>query len=204
MDCMTRLVASRRLWCAVAAVVAAAPAMAQPCGGSWLLSPLQGEPGLNAGAACMTWYDPDGAGPAEPVVAMGGSFDIAGTTYAPGVVLREDGVAAAGARAATRAGGWCRRPNGDLIATGEFNVLAGDAFNYIARLGTGRRGRDMGGGLNAAGTSLAVYGGDVYLGGHFTAAGGQTAYRMARWDGEAWHAAGGRAAAKLGLRDDGL
>jgi len=45
-------------------------------------------------------------------------------------------------------------------------------------------------GVNNIVRAFAVSGGNVFVGGEFTEAGGQPARRIARWDGSAWHALG--------------
>jgi hypothetical protein len=55
----------------------------------------------------------------------------------------------------------------------------------------GRYARIMGSGLNSNATSIAVLGTNVYFAGPFTNAGGVTANRIAKWDGNFWSGVGG-------------
>ncbi len=70
-----------------AALLAALPASSASaqCPPGWL--PGEGLRGLNltGSASAMTVWDPDGAGPLPQVLAVGGSFSIAGTQFANGV-----------------------------------------------------------------------------------------------------------------------
>jgi hypothetical protein len=80
--------------------------------------------------------------------------------------------------------------NGNLYIGGDFTAVGNVAANFIAKwngsvwspLGSGMGGEN---GLPAV-TALAVSGGDLYAGGHFTSAGGVTANRIAKWSGNAW------------------
>lgn len=55
----------------------------------------------------------------------------------------------------------------------------------------GTYARLMGGGLSGPASAIAVLGSNVYFAGNFTNAGGVTANRIARWDGQAWSQVGG-------------
>jgi hypothetical protein len=55
----------------------------------------------------------------------------------------------------------------------------------------GTYARLMGGGLSGPAFAIAVLDTNVYFGGNFTNAGGVTANRIARWDGQAWSQVGG-------------
>jgi hypothetical protein len=80
---------------------------------------------------------------------------------------------------------------------GAFTLAGGQPANRVARwdgsawhsLGEGVVG-DPGAGVFPAVWDLAVSGSNLYVGGSFTAAGGQPANHVARWDGSAWHALG--------------
>jgi hypothetical protein len=85
--------------------------------------------------------------------------------------------------------------DGDLIAGGYFTSAGGQAASRVARW-DGSAWQALGTGVNALGTvgdavmAVTVYNGDVIAGGQFTTAGGQSANRIARWDGSAWQAMG--------------
>ncbi len=80
----------------------------------------------------------------------------------------------------------------DLYVGGRFNQAGGQVANRIARwdgsawhpLGTGS---GIANGVSDWVEALAVVGSDLYVGGRFGSAGGQTASRIARWDGSQWH-----------------
>ena len=80
----------------------------------------------------------------------------------------------------------------DLYVGGRFTEAGGVPANRVARwdgsnwhaLGSGGQNGVSGGSVMA----LVVLASDVYVGGRFTEAGGETANRMARWGGSGWHA----------------
>jgi hypothetical protein len=82
----------------------------------------------------------------------------------------------------------------DLYVAGDFDSAGGSPANHIAKwngsawsaLGSGVSGQVNSGQVNA----LAVSGSDLYVGGWFTAAGGNPANHIAKWDGSAWSALG--------------
>jgi hypothetical protein len=91
------------------------------------------------------------------------------------------------------------------LAYGEFTLYAGGMFNQIVGGGEdylavgvaafdsawSRLGSETYNGVtNCSVTSFAQIGGDLYIGGEFTIAGGVEASFIARWDGNAWHALG--------------
>ena len=83
-------------------------------------------------------------------------------------------------------------PNGDLIVGGRFTTAGGIPANNIARW-NGVSWSALGSGLAFQGNSsvqvnaLAVLlNGDIIAGGSFITAGGQTANRIARWNGISW------------------
>jgi len=81
--------------------------------------------------------------------------------------------------------------NGDLIAAGFFTT-AGDppvTVNRIARWDSSWHA--MGTGMDSWVIALAVFNGDLYVGGNFTTAGGVTSNNIARWTGGNWVAVTG-------------
>jgi hypothetical protein len=83
--------------------------------------------------------------------------------------------------------------NGDLIATGLFTYSGKVQVNHIAKW-DGQSWSALGDGLEkAAGTSdpwgyvLKVWDDNLYVCGNFLNAGGDTANRIARWDGSNWY-----------------
>ncbi|HMN97287.1 MAG TPA: hypothetical protein PKC43_12740 [Phycisphaerales bacterium] len=85
---------------------------------------------------------------------------------------------------------------GELVAGGAFVTAYGVTVNRVARWdGASWRPLTSGDQAGVDGPSpitmvraMAVYNGDLIVGGEFVSAGGQTVNHIARWDGTAWHA----------------
>ncbi len=78
----------------------------------------------------------------------------------------------------------------DLYAGGAFTTAGGVSANRIAKW-DGTQWLPIGGGLNRAVNALVVIpngagGGDLYAGGYFMTAGGDSAKRIAKWNGTQW------------------
>ena len=79
--------------------------------------------------------------------------------------------------------------NGQLVITGNINTTIGDDVLVL-------QGADwvpLGGGLvgwNSFGDCLAVYQGDLYVGGGMSVAAGDVGQNIIRWDGQQWHPVG--------------
>ncbi len=125
--------------------------------------------------------------------------DFAGELYAAGgnSVSRWDG-ATWSPVGGTFGGGWPVEAltdyDGILHAGGAFTEYEGaEGYLRVARwedpswvpLGTGIDGSDF-----PQVNAFAVHDGDLYVGGRFDSAGGQSAANIARWDGSLWHALG--------------
>jgi trimeric autotransporter adhesin len=84
--------------------------------------------------------------------------------------------------------------NGQVIAGGEFTSFAGTSASRIASWDdSGASASALGAGVNDAVYSLACEtpsSTDLYVGGKFTQAGGNSAVRIAKWDGSSWSALG--------------
>lgn len=81
-------------------------------------------------------------------------------------------------------------PNGDLIAAGRFDSVGGVPVGNIA-LWNGSTWLPLGSGVIAMGSDgirslLPLPNGNLVVGGDFTIAGGQSASRIAVWDGSTW------------------
>jgi trimeric autotransporter adhesin len=95
----------------------------------------------------------------------------------------------------------------DVYAGGLFTTAGGSAATNIAKwngiswtaLGSGMSGGfDPSTGLpDTVVSALAVSGGDLYAGGHFTIAGGSAATNIAKWDGSSWTALGSGSSGKV-------
>lgn len=68
----------------VFAAVLVAGESGSACRFDWLPTGM-GMPGLDGEAYCSTAWDPDGPGPQEELLVVGGSFRIAGNVLAPGI-----------------------------------------------------------------------------------------------------------------------
>ena len=178
------------------AISAWAPRGFAQCTAQWL--PGHGYPGARGNVHATTMWDPDGPGSAQPVLVVGGQFEVAGTSPSRSVVTYDPG---SGAWTALGLGlslnglagivdAVTTLPNGDLVVGGEF-VKAGFArANCIARW-DGSAWSALGSGLNAGVSALTTLpNGDLVAGGRFTTAGGVGANRIARWDGSSWSALG--------------
>lgn len=97
--------------------------------------------------ACVAW-DPDGAGPATPLLVIGGRFATAGGTVSRGIAAWDPatnawsgfgtGVAHSVPGIAAEVNAIATAPNGDLVIAGNFTSAGGVAANRIARwTGTG-------------------------------------------------------------------
>ena len=79
--------------------------------------------------------------------------------------------------------------NGQLVITGNINTTIGDDVLVL-------QGADwvpLGGGImgwNSFGDCLAVYQGDLYVGGGMSVAAGDVGQNIIRWDGQQWHPVG--------------
>jgi trimeric autotransporter adhesin len=84
---------------------------------------------------------------------------------------------------------------GNVYVGGRFDLVSGQPARGIARW-DGSQWHSLGDGVELSGGTgtvhaLAVSGDDVYAGGSFNLAGGQSAWGVARWDGSQWHNLGG-------------
>jgi hypothetical protein len=111
-------------WCAFVACGEHAPAQ---CATAWL--PGVGVPGTDGIVHAMTLWDPDGAGPAQPLLAVAGKFRAAGSAVANGIAFYDPVSGAWSAPASDASFGTtifalAALRNGDLVAAGDF-VTAG-------------------------------------------------------------------------------
>ena len=153
---------------------------------------------LDGEVLAMTVWDPDGAGPNDPVLVVGGSF-----THAGGVEVNQiaqwDGKhwqpLASGISGPYRTVHALTVYNNDLIAGGDFTTAGGVDCSNIARW-DGAAWHALGSGTTSSVLALTTYtltGNDTELivGGEFTDAGGDPdADYIARWNGNSWHALG--------------
>ncbi len=87
--------------------------------------------------------------------------------------------------------------NGELYVGGNFTFAGGKSANRIARwngnswnsVGTGSANGVSAVGVNGV-RALAVYNGELYVGGFFSSAGGVSVNNIARWNGSGWNSVG--------------
>lgn len=202
-------------------LVAAASALCALAGSAWAQCtpqwlPGQQPPGVNGAVSAMTKWDPDGAGPGAPVLVAGGSFEVAGNAVA-GHVAAWDGTRwsplGAGppteviygftSGSVTTLGVY----NGELLAgvashTTEYSPLSAgevlyrwDGASWVGA-GTGIKGApplyySPSSLVSAGAGALAVYQGQLIVGGHFATVNGQPAGGLARLAGSWQPMAGG-------------
>ncbi|MDX2199122.1 MAG: hypothetical protein SF069_09145 [Phycisphaerae bacterium] len=171
--------------------------------------------GSSANVDCMTTFDPDGAGPTESTIVIGGTFVSAGGVTLNGVA-RWDGASWQPFANGLNNGGrlfvyaltqWdsdgAGPTPGELYAGGNFTVVDGAALNGVARW-DGAAWQSLAGGLTGTPNEALVArtfaewdpdgaGPDapqLIVGGAFTHAGDVAAQNLARWDGLTWRPLG--------------
>lgn len=162
----------------------AAPAFAQ-CATQWL--PGDGRPGTDGPVGAAMW-DPDGAGPAAPVLVVAGGFSAVGDLRAYGAALYDPVLGTwslLGSGPGASIGVLAPQPNGDLYGAGT-ETVSGFTTYFVARW-TGTSWARLGTSTNSYISALAVLpNGDVVAGGAFTIAGNVFANGLARWNGSVW------------------
>ncbi|MBN1511771.1 MAG: hypothetical protein JXB13_07135 [Phycisphaerae bacterium] len=148
---------------------------------------------MNNAVYAIAEWDPDGAGPTAPRLAVGGAFTLAGevsvnrvASYDP--ATGEWSALGSGMNDAIRA--LITLPNGDLVGGGDFTTAGGVAANRIARW-DGIAWSPLGTGMDDSVRALTILpNGNLIAGGWFSTAGGTTVNCIARWDGTAWFSLG--------------
>jgi hypothetical protein len=177
---------------ALAAALFVAPATAQ-CANAW--APGVPLAGTNGPVRATTRWDPDGAGPATPLLVLGGEFTLAGGTAVQNIAAHDAATDTWSTLGSGMLGGWINAltvmPNGDLVAAGAFPTAGGVPAVSIARW-NGTAWSPLGAGVNGEVRALTVLAnGDLVAGGHFQSAGGVSANGIAKWDGATWSPLGG-------------
>ena len=131
----------------------------------------------------ITWWDPDGAGPAPAQLTVCGRF-AAGSATSCSVATFD------GSRW-TSIGGWIGYARCLTVHAGQLVVAADD----IVQRWTGTAWQVLGTATgsatgNPAVQAMTVFQGDLYVGGYFSHVDGLPAARIARWDGSSWSAVG--------------
>lgn len=164
---------------------------AAQCATQWL--PGSGVPGTDGPVRASTMWDPDGAGPLQPRLVLGGEFTAAGTVVANRIAAYDPATgiwSTLGAGMDGHVHAVIALPNGDLVAGGDFTMAGGVGANRIARW-NGTNWSAMGSGMNLAVDALTTLpNGNVVAGGQFFTAGAVSANRVARWNGTNWSAMG--------------
>lgn len=148
--------------------------------------------GIGQAVRVLKEWDPDGTGPALPVLLVGGDFAFAGDRQASSIATYDP---ANGSWKALGSGilGDVRAiaflPGYGLVVGGHFTTAGGPA-NNIARW-NGTQWLPLGAGLNNTVYCVAVLpNGDVVAGGVFNGPGGNS-MSIARWNGTSWAPLGG-------------
>lgn len=156
--------------------------------------PGEGIRGMDGKVISSILWDRDGAGGNDPVLVIGGNFQVAGETLANYVAIwNGTGWEALGEGVSGEVHSFAVLPNGDLAVGGNFVWAGGDQFVRAVARWDGANWHGFGTGM---GTSSWVYAlavlpnGDLVAGGSFTTAGEVDASGIARWNGEAWSAFG--------------
>jgi hypothetical protein len=136
--------------------------------------------------------------PAGPRLAAGGSFASLGSATSRGLALWDgatwNSVGVEGLAGMPSIGGVAScLASGDLgsgprlFVSGAFTRADSvSALNVASWDGSSFEALGAGGGLSSAATTLAAFGGSVYVGGAFNGASGSTQPFLARWTGVAW------------------
>ncbi len=177
---------------ALGLALAAGGAAHAQCGApAWnAMDGVAGPASPNVGA--LSAWDPDGAGPLAPVLAIGGFFTSAGGVPANNVAIW-DGTSYAplGSGVDGEVDALAVLPDGRLVAAGLFATAGGTTVNNIA-VWDGTAWGPLGTGIGYQVWALATnpVTGELFAGGNFSTAGGVTANRVAKWNGSAWSSLG--------------
>jgi trimeric autotransporter adhesin len=183
---------------ALVLMLATAPLLEAQCQNVW--RPGSGVAGVLGWVYASTMWDPDGSGPATAVLAVAGSFSVAGN-QAVRSIATYDPVNAAWSRVGSGQGpqggystlyALAAMPNGDLVVGGSFSSFDGVPAESVARW-NGSTWSPVGAGLtwSQAGVphvqALCVrMNGNLVAAGRFTNAGSVAASGIAEWDGTSW------------------
>lgn len=175
----------------LAVVIFSATTLAAQC--DPFLIPYTLPPGVAGSAIDIVEWDPDGSGPASPVLALGGSFVAAGAIQTQNIASYDPATniwSALGGGVNGHAWAIDDMPNGDLIVGGLFTSAGGVAASCVARW-DGSTWHPLGPGLGGLVRDvIVVANGDIVAGGSFTVAGGAPSDYIAKWDGSNWSSMG--------------
>src|SRR5687767_11535222 len=103
------------------------------CATQWL--PGVGIPGTDGTVFATTLWDPDGPGPRQHLLVVGGAFSVAGTVAASNIAVWDPATGVwspVGSGTSGNVVALAALPNGDLVAGGEFTSAGGAVVNFIA------------------------------------------------------------------------
>jgi hypothetical protein len=172
--------------------------LSQTCGQQFL--PGTSLPGLgtSGGVQALSFWDPDGAGPLEETLVVGGSFVSVGNQTQRSLALWNGQRWSALGPTFNDTGVRCILPLPDnrLLVAGSFSGIGGANFDRIA-LWNGGTWETVGAGFGPSGflgsevrTVIRLANGDLVAGGDFTTADGLAAANVARWNGTEWNPMG--------------
>ncbi|MBP8301411.1 MAG: hypothetical protein KA020_13675, partial [Planctomycetes bacterium] len=161
------------------------------CSGTW--DAWFPHTGPNGEVTDMVSWDPDGAGPAPPLVATGGefaeasgvtvnniaAFDVTTRTWIP-----------LGSGTNGRVNAVLALPNGNLLIGGAFSSAGGVACNNLAEWNGATWSAFASGTNNEVFALLMLANGDIVVGGAFTMAGTVPCNRIAKWNWSTWSSYG--------------
>jgi hypothetical protein len=157
---------------------------------SWRAGPL---PTTVGSAFSSVLWDPDGTGPAQPLLVIGGLFNrvggAAGQTTSNIAAWNGSSWQLIGPGTGDGAVQALTVFNGQLIAGGTFSNFR-NGFTGPAARWTGSSWVGLGSGFDEHVYALTVFGGELIAGGTFTTAGGVSANRIAAWNGTSWRSLG--------------
>lgn len=177
----------------LAAALLASTRLPGQCSLDWQAS-YGGIDGVDGYVQVTNLWDPDGPGPRTPLLVIGGEFRIAGTALASGIAAFDPVTAEWSAMGAGLNGpvtALAVMQSGELVAGGDFTMAGGVPALGVAKW-NGVNWSPLGSGISSTAQrewvhALAVLpNGDLVVGGNFVAAGGVSAYFMARWNGASW------------------
>lgn len=152
-------------------------------------APGDGLPGTNGTVYATTSWDPDGAGPADPLVVVGGHFDRVGPLATPSIAAWDPATgtwSAFGSGILGSVAALAVMPNGDLVAGGYWITPGGTVIDRMMRWdGTGWVPFGFGT-VGSVMSLLVTSSGDLLVGGDFDLAGGVPSSGIAKWDGSSW------------------
>jgi trimeric autotransporter adhesin len=161
------------------------------CDPRWLES--DGIFGVDGLPYCYLRWDPDGPGPRDEVVVIGGSFTRAGNVFANSVVLWDGQTWTPLGSGITNGPGTVTTmavlADNRLVVAGSFGSAGGAPVSNIA-VWDGSNWSPFGEPDFSVYKLLALPTGGLIMGGGFSSVSGVPAVGLAHWDGAAWHAIG--------------